>query len=328
MRAILISALLLAGWDGLYPTGVPAEARRALPPAQQGTGARDMALAEAGTTRKADVAAARRDAAPGVAPGSGQSFRDRLADGQPCPMCPELVVVPAGQFTMGSPSNEPERLEGESQLEVSIGRPFAVGKFAVTFDEWDACVADGSCNGYRPGDLGWGRGKRPVVNVNWEDAKAYAAWLSAKTGETYRLPAEAEREYAMRAGTITPFWWGSSISTSQANYNGNYTYPSSGSKGEYRMRTVPVDDFEASPWGLHQMHGNVWEWTEDCWNDGNSGNPGNGEARTDADCGRHVIRGGSFYNSPAFLRAARRYWYATVIRNANIGFRLVRTINP
>ena len=152
-----------------------------------------------------------------------------------CDTCPEMVVVPAGSFTMGSPASEKHRDSHEGpQRRVSFARQFAVGKFAVTFDEWDACVADGGCNGYRPDDQGWGRGKRPVINVNWDDAKAYVAWLSRKTGKTYRLLSEAEREYVARAGTTTPFWWGSSISTSQANYDGNYTY-GGGSKGEYRQ---------------------------------------------------------------------------------------------
>ena len=168
---------------------------------------------------------------------------------------------------MGSPASEKERNSDEGpQHRVTFARQFAVGKFAVTFDEWDACVGDGGCNGHRPEDEGWGRGKRPVINVNWDDAKAYVAWLSRKTGKTYRLLSEAEREYVARAGTTTPFWWGSTISTSQANYDGNSTY-GSGSKGEYRQKTVPVDSFQPNPWGLYQVHGNVWEWTEDCYKD-------------------------------------------------------------
>jgi len=154
----------------------------------------------------------------------------RPGDGfKECESCPEVVVVPAGSFTMGSPENESDRRTNEGpQHKVTIGRPFAVGKFAVRFDEWDACVAAGGC--YRPPDQGWGRGRRPVINVNWDDAKAFVAWLSRTTGKTYRLLSEAEREYAARAGTTTPFWWGASISTSQANYNGNYTY-GGGAKG-------------------------------------------------------------------------------------------------
>jgi formylglycine-generating enzyme required for sulfatase activity len=257
-----------------------------------------------------DEEAARRDPALSITPASGQSFHDRLANGAPCPMCPEMVVAPAGSFTMGSPASELQRNTDEEQLRVTIAQPFAAGKFAVTFDQWDACVADGGCNGYKPADEGWGRGNRPVINVNWEDAKAYAEWLSRKTGRTYRLPSEAEREYVTRAGTWTPFWWGSSISPNQANYNGNYTY-AGGPKGEYRQRTVPVDSFAANPWGLFNVHGNVWEWTEDCWNDSNQGNPGNGNVRTTGNCSRRVVRGGSWFFLPHVLRAAFRYGITT-----------------
>jgi formylglycine-generating enzyme required for sulfatase activity len=228
---------------------------------------------------------------------------------------------------MGSPPSEKDRDPGEVQVRVTIARPFAVGKFAVTFDQWDACIADGGCKGYRPADGGWGRGNRPVINVSWDHAKAYAAWLSRKTGKTYRLLSEAEREYVTRAGTTTPFWWGSSISPKQANYHGNDTY-GGGTKGEYRQRTVPVDSFEANPWGLFNVHGNVWEWTEDCWNDSNRGNPGDGSARTSGDCTRRVVRGGSWVVSPQFLRAAYRFRLASDIRDDYFGFRLARTLNP
>jgi hypothetical protein len=159
-------------------------------------------IAEAEAKRKAQAA---RDPALSVTPRSGKTFQDRLVDGDPCPMCPEMVVAPAGAFTMGSPPGEPARAPGEAQVRVTIDRPFAVGKFAITFDQWDACTADGGCNGYRPSDPGWGRGDRPVINVNWNDATAYAEWLSRKTGKTFRLLSEAEREYVTRAGATTHF---------------------------------------------------------------------------------------------------------------------------
>jgi formylglycine-generating enzyme required for sulfatase activity len=283
----------------------------------------DRRQAEAEAKRRADEEAARRDPALSVKPGSGQSFRDRLADGQPCPMCPEMVVAPVGSFTMGSPPGERGRDDGEEQVRVTIARPFAVGKFAVTFDQWDACVAEGGCNRYRPADEGWGRGNRPVIRVNWGDAKAYIVWLSGKTGKTYRLLSEAEREYVTRAGTTTPFWWGSSISTSQANYN-----DAGGLGGEFRQQTVPVDSFEANHWGLFNVHGNVLDWTEDCWNESNQGNPGNGSARATGDCSRRVVRGGSWLLGLRYLRAANRGWGTTDYRYANIGFRLARTLNP
>jgi formylglycine-generating enzyme required for sulfatase activity/uncharacterized caspase-like protein len=257
-------------------------------------------------------------------PGSGKTeyFKD-------CPTCPEMVIVPAGSFTMGSATNEPQRNNDEAQIRVTIPAPFPVAKYAVTFDEWDACVADGGCNGYKPADEGWGRGRRPVINVNWDDAKAYAAWLSRKTGKTYRLLSEAEREYVARAGTTMPFWWGSSITPMQANYNGSADpYKGGGSKGEYRQHTTPVDTFEANPWGLYNVHGNVWEWTEDCWNNSNIGNPGNGSARSAGDCSGRVVRGGSWYYVPQFLRSAARVRWSADYRYGYLGFRLARTLNP
>jgi formylglycine-generating enzyme required for sulfatase activity len=291
--------------------------------------AQAKAEAEAEAKRRADEEAARRDPALSVTPGSGQTFRDRLANEQPCPMCPELVVAPAGSFMMGSPASEPQRANDETQVGATIARPFAVGRFAVTFAEWDACVADGGCKGYRPDDRGWGRDRRPVINVSWNDAKLYIDWLNAKTGKTYRLLSEAEREYVTRAGTTTPFWWGATITPKQANYDGSAEpYKGGGTKGEYRGKTVPVDSFEANPWGLFNVHGNVWDWTEDCWSDSNQGNPGNGSARTTGDCGRRVVRGGSWDNIPQSLRAANRYGDAPDVRYDILGFRLARTLNP
>lgn len=243
-----------------------------------------------------------------------------------CDACPEMVVVPAGAFTMGSPDTEKDRRKDEGpQHRVTVARPFAVGRFAVTFDEWDACVSDAGCNGYRPADEGWGRGKRPVIYVNWEDAKAYLAWLSRKTGKTYRLLSESEREYVTRAGTSTPFWFGSSISLQQANYNGTYA-DDNGAKGEYRAKTVPVDSFAPNPWGLYQVHGNVWEWTEDCGNFSYAGAPSDGSAWTSGDCRFRVIRGGSWSLHPASLRSALRILVEPTFRINEFGFRVARTL--
>jgi formylglycine-generating enzyme required for sulfatase activity len=268
---------------------------------------------------------------PGVSPLSPERERALKAKDsfKECEQCPEMVVVPAGAFSMGSPASEPERDSDEGpQHQVTISRPFAVGRFAITFDEWDACVADGGCNGYRSHDGGWGRGRRPVIHVNWNDAKAYVAWLSRKTGKSYRLLSEAEREYVTRAGTSTPFWWGSSISTGQANYEGNYVY-NNGSKGEYRQRTMPVDSFQPNPWGLYQVHGNVWEWTEDCWNGSYSGAPADGTAWTGGDCSRRVLRGGSWDGDPQFLRSAfRSRKPPSDGRFSKFGFRFGRTLTP
>ena len=244
-----------------------------------------------------------------------------------CPACPEMVVVPAGSFTMGSPASEDGRDDNEGpQHQVTFAQQISVGKFAVTFNEWDACVADGFCNRYRPGDQRWGRGKRPVINVSWDDAQTYVAWLSHKTGKTYRLLSEAEREYVTRAGTTTAYSTGSSISTQQANYCANSEKFKRKQFGEdCRGRTVPVDSFQPNPWGLYQMEGNVREWTEDCWNPSYDGAPTDGSAWTGGMCQFRVARGGSWDTLRA-LRAAARAGPSAVDRNIVLGFRVARAL--
>ena len=241
---------------------------------------------------------------------SGKRFRD-------CGMCPEMVVVPEGSFMMGSPSGEAGRTGNEGPVHpVTMARPFAVGVYEVTFGEWDACVSDGGCGGYRPGDSGWGRGPRPVINVSWEDAQAYVRWLSGETGKAYRLLSEAEWEYVARAGTTGPYHFGSSLSPSQANYEEN------------RGGTVPVGSYSANEFGLHDVHGNVWEWVEDCWNESYHGAPRDGSAWESGDCSRRVLRGGSWYVTPRLLRSAIRSWGPTGFRNDDAGFRVARTLTP
>ena len=237
-----------------------------------------------------------------------------------------MVTIPAGHFMMGSPESEPERYSNEEPMHrVTFAQPFVAGRFAVSFEEWDACVADGGCNGYRPSDNNWGRGRRPVINVSWQDAKSYVAWLSRKTGATYRLLSEAEREYVARAGTSTPFWWGRSISTRQANYDGNYVY-NGGVRGENRQRTVPVDYFDPNPWKLYQVHGNVWEWVEDCWIDNYDKTAGDGSPRVLEKCTNRALRGGSWIISPWNLRAADRFRAQATDRAILFGFRVARTL--
>jgi formylglycine-generating enzyme required for sulfatase activity len=294
-------------------------------------------------TTVAAVAPAVAPAAPSVACGTA-AITASLSTRPPCPLsaaeeralkptdvfkecnkCPEMVVVPAGSFMMGSPRSEPERFDDEGpEHRVTIARQLAVGRFAVTFDEWDACRADGGCNDYAPYDEGWRRGRQPVINVSWNDAQAYLTWLSRKTGRAYRLLSEAEREYVTRAGTTTPFWWGDSVWTSQANYEAD----ANGAAGEYRHRTLPVDGFAPNPWGLYQVHGNVWEWVEDCWHYDYAGAPSNGSAWTPADCSRRVLRGGGWYNEPRALRAAARVGDDAARRSNGYGFRVARTLAP
>jgi formylglycine-generating enzyme required for sulfatase activity len=168
--------------------------------------------------------------------------------------------------------------------------------------------------------------------VNWHDAQAYIAWLSNTSGASYRLPSEAEWEYVCRAGTVTPFWWGSSITPEQANYDGSAEpYRSGGKKGEFRKRPVPAKSFEANPWGLYQVHGNVWEWCEDVWHDSYADKPetlkATGKAWTAARSRVRVLRGGSWFSYPGVLRAAYRFYNDPGFRILNFGFRVARTIS-
>jgi formylglycine-generating enzyme required for sulfatase activity len=245
-----------------------------------------------------------------------------------CDVCPEMVVVPAGSFMMGSPPDVEGRFEREGpQHPATISRPFAVGRYEVSFVEWDACVEDNRACGYRPTDYGWGRGKRPVIYVSWNEIQSYLKWLNGKIGRTraYRLPTEAEWEYAARAGTTTPFWWGRTISTDQANYYGLETY-GGGSKGEYRAKTVPVDSFAPNPWGLYNVHGNVWEWVQDCWHPDFKNAPSDGSEWTQKECRSRVQRGGSWLNDPRFLRSASRRQRWAVLHRHTDGFRVVRSL--
>ncbi len=264
------------------------------------------------------AAAAHPPAAQRLAPGG--TFRDRLRSGGEGPL---MVVVPPGSFVMGSPADEPERSGDEGPPhEVRLAQPFALGVHAVTFDDYDRYVA--ARGGRQPADGGWGRAQRPVIDVSWHDAQAYCHWLQEETGRAYRLPSEAEWEYACRAGTTTPFHFGRQLTTRQANFNGNYTYNGS-SPGEYRGQTLPVGSFPANAFGLHDMHGNVWEWCADAWHDNYQGAPADGspwdKGEVSGDVPR-VLRGGSWFFLPGDCRAAWRYHNAPANRNHHIGFRV------
>jgi formylglycine-generating enzyme required for sulfatase activity len=247
------------------------------------------------------------------------SFRD-------CDSCPEMTIVPPGAFVMGSPNQEDERSSEEGpQHNVEIGTWMAVGKYEVTFAEWDTCSAEGGCP-HQPRDPGWGRGRRPVVNVSWNDiTREFLPWLSKKTGQTYRLLTEAEWEYAARSGTTTAFATGPTISADQANFDGTSTYAGSG-KDLYRQRTMEVGSFPANAFGLHDMHGNVWEWVEDCFSDNYIAAAINGKPPLgDPGCQR-VLRGGSWIDSPRALRSAYRSHVSPDARFIYRGFRIARTL--
>ncbi len=271
------------------------------------------------------------DDAARIMPGSGGSFRD-------APFAPEMVVAPAGRFAMGSRPDEAGHCDSEGpQHEVTIPQPFAVGRYVVTFAEWDAAQADADWQRLsglaprKPNDQGWGRGNLPVIDVSWDDARAYAKWLSHKTGRFYRLPSEAQWEYAARARTGGAFSFDNPIATGTANFDGNFTFAGSAQAG-YRAKTVPVDSFQPNRWGLYQVHGNVWEWVADCWNASYADKPdslkASGEAWTAGDCAYRVLRGGSWADSPLLLRSAARAFDLTCEREDIFGFRLVRALTP
>ena len=226
--------------------------------------------------------------------------------------------IPAGSFRMGDIQG------GGASHEKPVHRvrikAFLLGKTEVTFAQWDACVAAGGCS-HKPDDRGWGRGNRPVINVSWKDiTEQFIPWLNKITGKSYRLPTEAEWEYAARAGSETKYSWGNSIGRNKANCDG------CGSRwGD--SKTAPVASFAANAFGLYDMHGNVWEWTQDCWSGSYRGAPSDGSAWLSGNCSRRVLRGGSWYGNPNSLRSANRYGYTTDFRSNYYGFRLARTLD-
>ena len=297
-----------------------------------------LALLDGKTWAQVEEAAERAERVAARWP-PGRKLRD-------CDVCPELVVIPAGRFRMGSPESEEGRFEFESPVhEVTVLEPFAVGIHEVTVEDFGHFANE---TGHSVGDTCWTfegewkersdrswenpgfrQGKRePVVCVNWKDAQAYATWLSEKTGAGYRLLSESEWEYVARAGSQTPFHYGWTISTEQANYYGHATY-GSGRKGENREKTVEVGSFPPNEFGLHDVHGNVWEWVEDCWHESYDGAPSDGSAWTNGgDCSARVLRGGSWYFQPGGLRSALRSRVTTAFRFGSHGFRVARTLTP
>ncbi len=239
-------------------------------------------------------------------PSSGKAFRD-------CADCPEMVYLQGGTFQMGSDDGDGD----EKPVHSVTVEGFALGKYEVTFAEYDQfCEAT---RRDKPKDEGWGRGKRPVINVSWNDAVAYTDWLSAKTGKTYRLPTEAEWEYAARGGTTTKYWWGNDIGRNRANCDG------CGSQWDNKQ-TAPVDSFAANPFGLHDTAGNVWEWTcSEYTNDGYNGKENAWIRKNHASSdGPRVGRGGSWHGTPSWLRSSDRYNSGPSDRDDNVGFRLAR----
>ena len=232
-----------------------------------------------------------------------------------CDACPELSFIPTGTFTMGN--DGPHKFERPAHS-VTFDEPFAIAMFETTFDEWQACFDDGACGEKMPDDHHWGMGSRPVINITWAEANTYVAWLSEKTGKTYRLPTEAEWEYAARAGTTGEFWWGDQVGKSKANCR------DCGVKISHQSE--PVDSFAANPWGLYNVHGNVWEWVQDCWNPTHVGAPTDGTARLEGDCRQRVMRSGSWYYFSKNIRSAWRFKNDGRVKSYGIGFRVLREL--
>ena len=253
---------------------------------------------------------------------SGTAYRDRLKDGGEGP---EMVVIPAGSFMMGSLEDETGRYDNEGpQHEVTIARPFAMGRYPVTFDEYDRfCKATSGLfkRHKKPDDDGWGRGRQPVIKVSWEDAEAYAEWLCEQTGRPYRLPSEAEWEYVARAGTDTTYWWGDNVKQGGKVWANCYDC---GSQWD-RKQTSPVGSFDPNRFGLYDMLGNVYEWCQDSWHDNYEGAPTDGSAwESDETGAARVIRGGSWLDGAGICRSACRIQLEPDGRFNVLGFRGAR----
>jgi len=262
----------------------------------------------------------------------GSSIRD-------CPTCPEMIVVPAGEFVMGSPKSESGHTDEKPQHTVKFAKPFAVSKFELTFDQWDACSAAGKCP--TAADDGYGRVNYPVINVSWKDAKGYVAWLSETTAQRYRLLSESEWEYAARGGTTTPWFWGpeeNSFGNKKACEYAN-THDEAGKEAhplyvwshhqcsDGYPENAPTGKYKPNPFGLHDMLGNVREWVEDCHVEGYADAPADGAPRKfDGTCEKRVVRGGAWVDGPSTARAAYRYAEEEGFRNYQVGVRVAREL--
>ena len=280
----------------------------------------------------------------------GSKFRD-------CDKCPEMIVIPAGTFLMGSPSEAAARADEQPQHEVSIAYAFAVSRTEITFDQWNACSDADIC--LKGGDSGHGRGDLPVFNVSWNDAQAYVGWLNAITGKHYRLLSESEFEYATRAGTTTPWFWGNAGASGKAcefanlfDKAGKQANPDSSSTAvdcdDGYAQSAPVGTYKPNPFGLADITGNVGEWVEDCYEAGYDDAPNDGSVRkreppcekkfegicmdkfdsaaASGECEERVVRGGSWADGVSAARAAYRLAQGVGVRNERIGFRIARDL--
>ncbi len=271
--------------------------------------------------RAAPTRGDQEQAAPGVAT---KGFKD-------CGQCPEMVEIPAGSFLMGSPPSEEGRFPNEAPQHPVTIKAFAAGRFEVTWDEWNACVGAGSCPS--ADDLGWGGGRLPAINVSWTDVQSYLAWLRRVTGKDYRLLSEAEWEYAARAGTTGRYSFGDSEAELCAYANGADQSAKTGhadwqasSCSDGFARTAPAGSLKPNKFGLYDMHGNVWEWVQDCFVDSYADAASDGAAASSGDCSIRTLRGGAWYSTPSVLRSASRGKAALNTRSFAFGFRVGRSL--
>ncbi|WP_442875125.1 formylglycine-generating enzyme family protein [Cupriavidus sp. P-10] len=318
------AVLAKARLERLKASAPPAKAQQpppaaAAPPARPGTSA-------GGQVSRAPAASppAARPATPpptaaapkaGTAAGGSVSVATpppRAGEIRDCPACPALIALPAGNFTMGSNTSDPAE---KPPHHVTISQPFAIGRFEVTVEQWNACVDAGGCQ--RVPTVAESAKNSPVRDVSWDDAQQYVAWLSKTTGKDYRLPTESEWEYAARGGTASAFWWGDQMRKGNANCK-DCGDPWSNDA------PAPVGSFAANPWGLHDVNGSVWEWVADCWHSTYKGAPADGRAWNENACGSRVIRGGSWREGASYMVSSTRFKYSPSVRQSQNGFRVAR----
>ncbi|TFW07524.1 formylglycine-generating enzyme family protein [Oxalobacteraceae bacterium OM1] len=288
------------------PAAPPAtEAPKSAPPVKRAAPAEKPAPRKTPSPEPAVPPAAQEQTAPLPAPATAKG---ELRD---CDQCPVMVSVPAGSFTMGSNSSDPSEKPAHA---VAVRKPFAIGKYEVTADQWKACVAAQACTA-----AGTETGNAPIRDVSWDDAQAYVKWLSKTTGHAYRLPTEAEWEYAARGGSATRYWWGEQMQKGKANCK------DCGNPWKDAAPT-PVGSFAPNGYGLHDVNGSVWEWVQDCWHNNFKGAPADGHAWEESNCRARVIRGGSWREGATYMPVTTRFKYDSAVRQSQNGFRVARDV--
>lgn len=307
-------AYLQAYPNGRFATLARARIERLRAAAPKAAAPVERAQAAADRAPAPPAAKAASERVPAAAPGKPSASAGGIREIRDCPLCPILLTLPGGAFTMGSNSDDPSEKPAHS---VTIGEPFAIGKYEVTTEQWNACVAADACP--RIATMAGAPGNSPARDVSWDDAVQYAKWLEKASGKPYRLPSEAEWEFAARGGATTRYWWGEQMRPGNANCKGC---------GEPWQAGAPatVGSFAANPHGLHDMNGSVWEWVGDCWHNSFQGAPADGRAWNNPDCRVRVIRGGSWREGASYMLSSTRFKYDASVRHSQNGFRVAREL--